>query len=198
MSNRQSIHKRGLTRIAALLATLPLSGLLGCQSLGIDGDRIARFFGGGSDPRTLPEIIEPRVFLGGEALAQKKNRIRRVHADLVHLFVGYQRVERQLKTGDQAQLEGFIRPYIEGQAAALISGLDQPWNPDLRLLEANLLFAAGALYGAMGDEDEVAGVANTIEDRFAGYESLLVEYPIGETQTLENAVAGLRGSIAAL
>jgi len=180
------------------IALLPLCSLLGCQSLGIDGDRLARFFGGGSDPRTLPEIIEPRVFLGGEALAQKKERIRRVHADLVHLFEGYQRVERQLKTDDQEKLESFIRPYIESQATPLIATGDQPWNPDLRLLEANLLFATGALYGAMGDADELAGVATTIEGRFVGYETLLVEYPIGETQTIENAVAGLRGSLVSL
>jgi hypothetical protein len=185
-------------RHANLLALLPLCGLLGCQSIGIDTDRFARFFGGGADPRTLPEIIEPRVFLGGEALAQKKKRIRRVHADLVHLLEGYQRVERQLKSDDQRQLEGFIRPYIEKQATPLVATGDQPWNPDLRLLEANLLFAAGALFGAIGDDDELADVANTIEDRFVGYESLLVEYPIGETQTLAGAVADLRGAGAAL
>ncbi len=193
-------HAKGLWpwRHVSLLAVLPLCGALGCQSLGIDTDRLARLFGGGSDPRALPEIIEPRVFLGGEALAQKKKRIRRVHADLVHLFEGYQRVERQLKSDDQRQLEGFIRPYIERQATPLIATGDQPWNPDLRLLEANLLFAAGALFGAIGDSEELAGVANTIEDRFVGYESLLVEYPIGETQTIANAVVDLRGAGASL
>ncbi len=183
------------TLVAACIACLPLAGSLGCSSINVD---FARWFGATPDPATLPAIVEPRVFLGGEALAQKKDRMRRVHADLVHLYRGYEIVERQLKRQDQKQLEGLIRPYVDTQARPLIASENEAWNPDLRVLEANLLFAEGALLVSIGEDEGLASVIATLRTRFVGYESLLVEYPIGETQTLANAVADLRSAQAAL
>lgn len=195
---RNPQSKTNKTRARALvvsLVLLPLWGAVGCSSIQFD---VTRWLGTTPDPATLPAIIEPRVFLGGEALAQKKARMRRVHADLVHLLRGYEIVERQHKRSDQEQLEGLIRPYLASQAAPLIAGDDEAWNPDLRMLEANLLFAEGALLVAIGEDTALAAVIDTLETRFEGYGSLLVEYPIGQTQTLASGIKDLRGAQASL
>lgn len=190
---KKSLSLEGL--VAASLACLPLFGALGCGS--INGD-IARWFRAAPDPATLPAIVEPRVFLGGEALAQKKERMRRIRADLAHLYESYEIVARQQKRADQQQLERLIRPYIETQAKPLLASEDEAWNPDLRVLEADLLVAEAALYGSIGDGADLAAVIATLETRFRGYESLLVQVPAAGSKTLANAIADLRRARATL
>lgn len=142
---------------------------------------------------TGPTTIAPRVFLGGEALAQKKLRMRRAHADLAHLYVVHERLSRLQKNRERNQLEAFIRPYLEHRVRPLIhTPAGQGWNGELRLLEANLLFAEAALFVAMGDDEELGVVIATLSDRFDGYESMLIEYPIGDSSTLELGVKDLR------
>lgn len=182
-----------------VLALAPLFGALGCASTNPGfGQFVGQFFGRSAPEDTLPAIVEPRVFLGGEALAQKKARMRRVHADLVHLYRGYEVSTRQHKRRDQAQLEGFIRPFIDRQVDPLFAGKGEGWNSDLRLLEANLLFAKAALFLAIEEEAGLRAVIRTLSDRFGGQESLLIEYPIGDTQTLAHAMRDLRSAQASL
>ncbi len=177
--------------VALLLASV--SGMLGCASL---SQSFGQIFGRAVVQEPLPAIVEPRVFLGGEALAQKKARMRRVHADLVHLHRGYTVVARQQKHEDQKQLEAFVRPFIERHVAPLVASDSEAWNTDLRLLEANLLFAEAALLVAIDDRAGLTEVIATLSDRFGGHESLLIEYPIGETQTLAHGIRDLRSAQA--
>lgn len=181
------------------LALAPLFGALGCSSIDPGfGQLFGQFFGLSRPAESLPAIVEPRVFLGGEALAQKKARMRRVHADLVHLYRGYEISTRQLKRDDRTQLEAFIRPFIDRQVDPLFVVEGQGWNTDLRFLEANLLFAKAALFLAIEEETGLADVIHSLSDRFGGHESLLIEYPLGETQTLANGVRELRKAQASL
>lgn len=181
--------------IVMLLALFPLLNATGCASTSFD---LAQLFGRTPAPEGLPAIVEPRVHLGGEALAQKKERMRRVHDDLVHLYRGYEIVERQQKRQAQEQLQGFIQPFIEQHVSKLISEKGEPWNTDLRVLEANLLFAEGALFVVIDEQAALQQVIDTVDDRFGGHESLLIEFPIGETQTLANAIRDLRRAQASL
>ncbi|MFT5444316.1 MAG: hypothetical protein ACI8W3_003371 [Myxococcota bacterium] len=179
-----------LLTVFALLASAP-----GCASVSAD---FTNWFGRTQTREPLPAIVEPRVFLGGEALAQKKARMRRAHADLVHLYRGYELISRQQKDADREQLEGFIRPFVASQVDPLFSAVGEAWNPDLRLLEANLLFAEGALFVAIGEEARLEIVIDTIASRFSSHESLLIEYPIGQTQTLSHGIRDLRSAQASL
>ena len=141
---------------------------------------------------TGPTTIAPRVYLGGEALAQKKQQMRRAHADLAHLFLVHERLDRLQKTADRRQLEAFIRPYLVRRVLPLVhTPPGDGWNAELRLLEANLLFAQATLLVAMGDGGELQEVIATLSDRFDGYESMLIEYPIGDSTTLEHGVEDL-------
>jgi hypothetical protein len=124
--------------------------------------------------------------------------MRRVHADLVHLYRGYEINARQLKRRDYEQLEAFIRPFIAGQVDPLFVAKGQGWNTDLRLLEANLLFAKAALFVVIDEKVGLTEVIKTLDDRFRGHESLLIQYPIGETQTLAHGIRDLRKARIAL
>ncbi len=174
--NMQSHRNRIGSAVAGALLGL---GVWGCSSGGT-----------GANPQMT---IAPRVYLGGEALAQKKLQMRRVHADMIHLHGTHERLGRLQKTGDRRQLEDFIRPYLDRHVGPLVEVTEgEGWNSELRLLEANLLFAEAALRAAMRDENELEAVIASLADRFDGYESMLVEYPIGGSSTLEHAVADLR------
>ncbi len=188
-------HFTAGTVLPAAVVLASMLGVLGCASA---GNPFGQLFGRATAQEPLPAIVEPRVFLGGEALAQKKVRMRRVHADLVHLYRGYTVVARQHKSEDQEQLEAFVRPFIERHVAPLFAGDGEAWNTDLRLLEANLLFAEAALFVAIDEEAGLAEVIATLSDRFGGHESLLIEYPIGETQTLAHGIRDLRSAQASL
>ncbi|MCH7869751.1 MAG: hypothetical protein IH881_18805 [Myxococcales bacterium] len=171
------------------LALAPVLGASGCASLQFD---FAKLIGRSAPEASLPGIIEPRVFLGGAALAQKKLRMRRVHADLVHLYRGYEINTRQLKRRDALQLEAFVRPFIDRHVDPLFVTKGQGWNTDLRLLKANLLFAKAALFVAIEESAGLTEVIDTLSGRFRDHESLLIEYPIGETQTLAHGIRDLR------
>ena len=119
--------------------------------------------------------------------------MRRAHSDMGHLHLAHDRLSRLAKNADREQLETFIRPYLETRVRSLIdTPVDQGWNSELRLLEANLLFAEGALFAAMGDVEDLDLVIGTLSDRYDGYESMLIEYPIGQSSTLENGIDDLR------
>lgn len=184
----------------AALALASMLGALGCASLPfeIEAPDFAGLLGFRTPEARLPAIVEPRVFLGGAALAQKKLRMRRVHADLVHLFRGYELTTRQLKHRDSSRLEGFIRPFIDKHVDPLFTSEGQGWNTDLRLLEANLLFAKAALYLAIEETVGLTEVIDSLTDRFRDYESLMIEYPLGESQTLAHGIRELRVARASL
>lgn len=176
--NFRTIYGRYWALVVAVGITLGF-GVAGCADL--------------TPSWTAQTGLAPRVYLGGEALAQKKLRMRRAHADLTHIYLVHERLSRLQKKRDRRQLEDFIRPFMERHVTPLVETRDgEGWNEDLRLLEANLLFAEAALFAAMGDAQDLEAVIAALSDRFEGYESMLIEYPIGTSSTIEHGVADLR------
>jgi hypothetical protein len=72
-----------------------------------------------------------------------------------------------------------------------LSDREEGFNPELTQLDANLLFAEADVLVDLEDRRRLSALIDDIIERFDGMEGLLVEYPIGEENTLSDALAHL-------
>ncbi|MCP4002773.1 MAG: hypothetical protein GY725_01130 [bacterium] len=137
-----------------------------------------------------PVGVEPDQQVSGEALLQRKETLRRLHRDLKSVKATAESLRRHRDLEGIASLEGFVHPYFEQQIEPLISDTGE-WHAELQLLEANLLFAQAEVLYELRDARRLAKIARRIHNRFASSKSMLVEYPIGEQSTVQNALEDL-------
>ncbi len=164
------------------MAGLALLSLMGCAST----PPLSAGF-----ERTPMELVEPG-FLAGETLTQQKQKLGRAHRDLKAFHTNLASLLRHGNDDDVAQLAGFLRRYLDGPVSAALEGRDEAYSPELTQLDANLLFAQADVLVDLEERERLAVVIDGILERFDGMEGLLVEYPIGEENTLSDAVTHLQ------
>ncbi len=118
--------------------------------------------------------------------------MRRAHRDLLHIQTTLISLDRHRYGDDVAAFEAYVRPYIRSQVDPLLSSKKSGWHPELVSLDANLLFAKGAVLAELGDGRSVDRVIQSIESRFSGLDSLLVEFPLDNPTTLKSGLNSLR------
>ena len=138
------------------------------------------------------EAREAESFLAGEALEQRKLSMRRAHRDMKSFFATIESLRRHRKRDEIRLFENFLRPYMATHLERLLSSRDTSWNPELSLLDANLLFAQAAILIELEDRADLVKVIGEIGRRFEGMESMIVEYPVGSENTLADAVLELQ------
>jgi hypothetical protein len=171
-----------MARVGGLLLAICSVGVLSSCALSQNGD----FF------EKRERIAETEAFTGGQALAQRKARMRRAHRDLLHLEQTLVSLRRHRYTEDVRLLRRFVRPYLLEQVDPLLSSKTEGWHPELVKLDANLLFAKGAVLAQLGDARDLDRVIKNIESRFDGLDSLLVENRLDSQSTLGASLEALR------
>ncbi len=137
-------------------------------------------------------VEETQSHTGGQALHERKGRMQRTQRDLMHIQRTLETLRRHRYDGQIAVFASFVRPYLAERVDPLISDRDASWHPELVPLDANLLFAKAAVLAELRDGGAVNRVARVIDNRFAGMDSLIVEYPRGEQRTVGESLAQLR------
>ena len=166
MITRRSAHA------AALVATLGL--FAACAS----SDR--------APADLLPETsaAEASAPLGGDALVQRKNEMRRAHGDMVHFYETLASLRHRDDKNGLVLFSKFLDVYLGMHVDPLLAGEWQSRHPELTALDANLRFAKAELLIRLRMPRRAQGVMDEIEQRFQGREDMLVDYPFGQQRSL--------------
>ena len=122
-----------------------------------------------SDQFQKPErVAEVESHIAGEALAQKKQAMRRAHRDMIGFHATIQGLRRHSDRQGVEVLEAFVRPYLSTHVDPLLTQNRENWHPELLPLDANLLFAKAAILIQLQDRWGVAGAIHEIAVRFGG------------------------------
>ena len=136
----------------------------------------------------MGSTIEPTAPLGGENLAVRKQEIRRAFADLVHFQETLETLRRRRDGNGMALFRQFTRNYLDDHLQPILDSDWQSEHPELLGVDANIRLVQAEIYMLMGKPGEMQDVLDDIEDRFKGRETMLVNYPIGEQSTLQEAL----------
>ncbi len=137
-----------------------------------------------------PVSTEPDEQLAGESLEQQKRALRRTHDDLKAIQLTAQSLRRHRNIQGIEAFESFVQPFIADQVRPLLDEEPQ-WHPELKLLKANLMFAEAAVWLELRDSGRVSKVTRRIEKALSGEKNMLVEYPLGDESTVEQALRDL-------
>ena len=172
----------------ALLATAILGAALGAAAIS------------GCAPRhRIPEdfgiritVAEETAPLGGSALIQRRHQMERAHRDLIHFQTTLESLHYHHDRLGVASLSRFIDAYMGLHLDGLLKHEWQSRHPEVMALDVNLRLIQASVWIRMNSNSRADHVMDDIERRFAGRESMLVEYPIGTQHTLGESLEILR------
>ena len=147
-----------------------------------------------SDPDAYQTRIaspESAAALSGEALAQKKHSLVRLKRDLVQIRDTAMSLRRHRDARGRKQLDGFATAFVKHRIKPLVGARERDRNAELLPMDANLLFAEADLWIELRRHGRAARTQREIEKRFHGHEDLPVDYPLGERNTLGQALERL-------
>ena len=135
---------------------------------------------------------EEEAPLGGEALARRRLDLARAWRDLLHFDETMQSLVDRKDSRSVALLDGYLAQYMGQHLDPLLRPRWQSSHPEVMALDANLRFMKAELLAEMRYTRRVQEAIDDIQARFAGRESMLVEYPVGEQRSLGEALELLR------
>ena len=144
----------------------------------------------GLDQRTT--AAEPSAPLAGDALDERKRRMRRAHADLIHFHVTLESLARRDERRSLNQLTRFIDGYLGVHVEPLLRNQGQDRHPELMALDANLRCIQAGVLIRMRETGRAQHVLDELEHRYRGREDMLVDYPVGRQSSLREALRMLR------
>jgi len=132
--------------------------------------------------------IEPTAPLGGENLAVRKQEVRRAYADLVHFQETLETLRRRRDGNGMALFRQFTQNYLDTHLQPILESDWQSEHPELLGVDANIRLVQAEIFMLMGKPGQMQDVLDDLEERFQGRETMLVNYPIGEQSTLQEAL----------
>lgn len=122
--------------------------------------------------------------LGGEALLQRKHDLDRAFGDLLHFHATLMSLIDRNDGRSITLFDDFLETYMGEHLDPMLVSQWQSKHAELAAVDASLRFAKAELLIQMRYPRRVQQVIDDIEERFAGREALLIEYPIGRQGTL--------------
>jgi hypothetical protein len=151
---------------------------------------------GPGHPKTLsfdgPAEVQETAPLGGEGLALRKRDLRRAHRDMSHYHATLESLHTRKDRGGLIMFNRYLDAYMHMHLATLLESQWQSRHPELMALDANLRLAQADVLVRMRETRRAQATIDEIRSRFAGRETLLVEYPIGGQTTLQQALRSLQ------
>jgi len=130
--------------------------------------------------------------LGGEALAQRRQDLARAYGDLLAFQATMASLIDRRDSRGLSTLDEFVAAYVGRHLDALLAPEWPSGHPEVMEVDANLRFAKAELLVMMRYPRRVQDVIDDIERRYRGRGSMLVEYPAGEQNTVDEALRILR------
>jgi DNA-binding helix-hairpin-helix protein with protein kinase domain len=173
------------------LATLPRAAAVGVLGLAL----LAGCASGPGHPETVsfdaPAEVQETAPLGGEGLALRKRDLRRAHRDMSHYHVTLESLHARKDRSGLIMFNRYLDAYMHTHLSPMLQAQWQSRHPELMALDANLRLAQADVLVRMHETRRAQATIDELRRRFAGRESLLVEYPIGDQTTLDKALRSL-------
>ncbi|MEE9279630.1 MAG: hypothetical protein V3V67_05605 [Myxococcota bacterium] len=161
-----------------LLASIVLGTLPGCAPLQ-------------AEPSAFSVEVDLGPPLSGEALQQRKRELRRAMRDMVHIGATLEGL-RTRRGGTDYELVSYVYRYFGEHVDPLLRSSTASEDPGLAALAASVHLLKADLLVEMDERSGVRRVVAEIERRFAGRDTMLVDYPIGSQTTLREALEHVR------
>lgn len=145
-----------------------------------------------SDAGERPSLSVEESPLGGEALTQRKQDLKRAYGDVIAFQTTMSSLIDRRDTRALSSLDGFVGQYLDRHLDALLAPAWQSGHPEVMEVDANLRFAKADLLVKMRYPRRVQAVIDDIEQRYKDRANMLVEYPVGEQNTIAEAMVILR------
>jgi hypothetical protein len=130
--------------------------------------------------------------VGGVGLHQRRERLERLFKDLSHIRKSLDSARHRGDGESETQLARFAGAYLWMHLDPLLAAEWQSRHPELMALDAGLRLAEVELLRAMNEGKRAQQALADLEQRYAGREDLLVDYPVGSQSPLRNALEELR------
>jgi len=140
----------------------------------------------------VPSAAEESTPLGGEALALRRRDMQRAHRDMASFYATLESLHYRRERSGLILFNRFLDAYMGTHLDHLLSAEWQSRHPELMALDANLRLAKADVLIQMRETRRAQQVMDELARRYAGRETMLVEYPIGGQTTLEEALRILR------
>ena len=135
--------------------------------------------------------IERNAPLGGESLSVRKHEVKRAYRDLIHYRDTFETLRRRRDGNGLTLFRQFAENYMDHHLQPILDADWQSDHPELLGMDANIRLVQAECYMLMSKPGKMQKVLNGIEDRYKGRETMLVDYPVGEQSTLQDAIENL-------
>jgi len=130
--------------------------------------------------------------LGGEALTQRKHDLERALGDLGAMNRTLTSLIERRDDGGLDAMEPFVLGYVGQHLDALIRPEWTSDHPEVAAIDANLRFMKAELFIQLRRTRDVQRVLDDIRARYDGRGNMLVDYPLGEQNTITDAIEKLK------
>jgi hypothetical protein len=130
--------------------------------------------------------------LGGEALAARRQDLERAYGDMLAFQATMSNLIDRRDSRGLSSFDEFVATYMGRHLDPLLIPSWQSSHPELMAADANIRFVKADVLVQMRYPRRVQRVIDEIERRYAGRESMLVSYPVGEQTTLAEALEILK------
>ncbi len=147
----------------------------------------------GFDQVAIQQIeVEESAPLGGEALAQRKVEMQRALSDMRAFHETMASMIDRRDSRSISVFDNFMAMYMGTHLDPLLRPEWPSGHPELISLDANLRFTQAEILVQMRYPRRVQRVIEDIDRRYQGRGNMLVDYPIGEQNTLAEALEMLK------
>ena len=130
--------------------------------------------------------------LGGDALAERKREMQRAYRDLTHFYATQAGLRHRRDRNGSIVFDQFLNTYMGTHLDPLLRHAWQSTHPELMALDASLRFVQAEVLVRMRDTRRVQEIIEEITTRYAGRESMIVQYPIGGQGSIAQGLEALR------
>jgi hypothetical protein len=137
-------------------------------------------------------VEEQSTPLGGAALAQRRREMERAYRDMVQQRATLLQLRQREDRNGSMLFGSFLQAYLARHLAPLLRSEWQSRHPELMAVDASLRLIEAEMLVELRDTGRMQRELDELARRYAGRESLLVDYPVGEQTPLGDAIEALR------
>jgi hypothetical protein len=139
-----------------------------------------------------PELSVEEAPLGGEALAQRKQDLQRALGDMLAFHATMASLVDRRDGRGLSAFDDFVAAYMGQHLDPLLAGEWQSTHPEVMAVDANLRFTKADVLVQMRYPRRVQRVIEDIERRYQGRANMVVDYPLGEQNSIIQAIEILK------
>ncbi len=136
--------------------------------------------------------VEERTPLGGDALSRRRGELLRAKRDMLGFQSTLRSLQERRDRSGAILFSGFVDAYMGTHLDPLLRSEWQSRHPELAAMDATLRLVKAELLMHMRETRRMQQELDELSRRFEGRSDMLVEYPVGQQVSLDEALELLR------